>query len=198
MGDERSHGSWVRYGVAAHRSCLQLLQERLDYNFRFEDVWPLLQQRWKHTGSGQFATVFHDPSDEHDYSTNHLDCSYGGISKYYGTAWVGVRECSCFAFCSVSPEDEYMLLDPLQCSSNADRIVQVWEPLVQQFEQAEGDAGYPKVAAGSDSDSVSAPGANVGSAAQVAEGCNQLQAGRVARRLAAQTVFASTQVRVNY
>jgi hypothetical protein len=130
-----------------HRSCGQLLQQRLGYKLSFHDVWPLLKP--------SAAPCSHDPSTtrqsaerlrvmmEMHASSNHLNCSYGGIDTYHGTTDVGPLlcfggVCGNFAFRFVSAADEYMLLDPLQCSSNADRIIRVWEPLVKQFQQAAG------------------------------------------------------------
>ena len=74
-------------------------------------------------------------------STNQLaGCSYGGIERYHGSHTLegSNQECSRFVFRFVSPADEYMLLNPLQCGGNADRIIRTWEPLVQQFRQAAG------------------------------------------------------------
>jgi hypothetical protein len=131
-----------------HRSYGQLLQQRLGYKLSFHDVWPLLKDP-------SAAPCSHDPSTTRQAakevrammdmraSSNHLNCSYGGIDTYHGTTDVGPLlclggVCGDFAFCFVSAADEYMLLDPLQCSSNADRIKRVWEPLVKQFQQAAG------------------------------------------------------------
>jgi hypothetical protein len=133
--DEGGSGTWARYGVAFHRSCGQLLQQRLGYNLNFNHVWPLLQQR---------SPCKHDPSTarhagDDRVSSNHLNCSYGGIDRYHRVTdrdiLLGEAD---FAFRFVSAADEYMLLDPLQCSSNADRIIRTWEPLVKQFQQAAG------------------------------------------------------------
>jgi hypothetical protein len=141
-------GTWARYGAAMHRSYGQLLQQRLGYKLSFHDVWPLLKDP-------SAAPCSHDPSTTRQAaeevrammdmraSSNHLNCSYGGIDTYHGTTDVGPLlclggVCGDFAFCFVSAADEYMLLDPLQCSSNADRIIRVWEPLVKQFQQAAG------------------------------------------------------------
>ena len=125
---------WARYGVAFHRSCGQLLRQRLGYSLSFDHVWPLLQQ----------------PTTEpcpHHYrgtlmiSSNHLmmsDFSFGGAEHYHGTAaFVGEKLGSCFLASHMAAADDYMLLDPLQCGGNADRIVRIWRPLVRKFQRAE-------------------------------------------------------------
>lgn len=35
---------WVMYGVAFHRACSQVLEQRLGYTVKFEDVWGLLEE----------------------------------------------------------------------------------------------------------------------------------------------------------
>lgn len=99
-GDDDS--GWVRYGVAFHRACGEVLQQQLGYAVSFNDVWPLLQK-------------------QKGMCSNHLQVmhgrSYGGTEQYHGKRH--------FMITHVEPEDEYVLLDPRQCSSNADRIVAV-------------------------------------------------------------------------
>jgi len=102
---------WVRYGVAFHHACGEVLQQQLGYAVSFNEVWPLLQK-------------------QKGLCSNHLhNRSYGGTEQYHQGSPGGDR----FMFAHVEPEDEYLLLDPRQCSSNADRIGAVWEPLVRQF-----------------------------------------------------------------
>jgi hypothetical protein len=204
---ERGSGTWARYGVAFHHSCGQLLQQRLGYNLNFNHVWPLLRQR---------SSCKHDPSTapcwQHageDVSSNHLNCSYGGIDRYHRVSRDDVQfEEADFAFRFVSAADEYMLLDPLQCSNNADRIVRVWEPLVKQFQQAAGKgkgkhtSSKGKGNGGGPSRDAHAhggkPGTKGGStAAAVAGLCkgSQLQDGKKARK---QGALARAQVRARF
>lgn len=103
------HDQWVRYGVAFHRACGQVLQQRLGYAINFNHIWPLLQQQYEEQRGVCGGYLF-----RHDY---------GGTEKYY----------SQFFDTDMLPEDEHLLMDPRQCRGNADRIVRVWEPLVQRF-----------------------------------------------------------------
>jgi len=49
--------------------------------------------------------------------------NYGGTEEYHG------REFDM----KLLERDTHLLLDPRLCNGNADRIVRVWEPLVQRF-----------------------------------------------------------------
>lgn len=150
---------WARYGVAFHASCEQPLQERLGYAVSFRDVWPLLEQSCKEPPSSM--------DDCGIRSSNHLrQLSYGGIERYQGrTVYKSGRCSSRFAFSRVSAAHEYLLLDPLQCSSNADRIVAVWEPLVQQFWHADSEGRADSRPAGGDDSTAVGPSTGAAAAA---------------------------------
>lgn len=100
-----------------------------------------------------------------------------------------------------------MLLDPLQCSGNADRIVHVWEPLVKQFQRAErrnktparglqsgskGKGGRGRAGRGGDS-AAAAPAVDAGGRNR-----NQAQARRVTRRAAAQWMVSMSAHRLHF
>ena len=60
---QAARGQHKQYGLTCHAKCYQLLQERLGYQLRYEDVWPLL--------------------DAANDDNTCLDSEYGGMTEYH-------------------------------------------------------------------------------------------------------------------
>jgi len=137
-GLHKCGGEWVRYGVAFHRACGQVLQQRLGYAIDFNHIWPLLEQQNEELPDSGCVNYF-------------ISISYDGTDKYHGQEfepWLDT-------------EDEYLLLDPRHCRQNADRIVRVWEPLVQKFRGHQPGTAAAAAQAGSAAPAVQASAASL-------------------------------------
>jgi hypothetical protein len=95
------------YCAAFHDSCGKLLKRELEYKLHFEDLWSLLLMR-------------------QEYGNVILAQKYEGIKKYHGLASFDFEACA-------ADGNTWMLQDPLICRQNAERILEVWRPLVRQF-----------------------------------------------------------------
>lgn len=91
-----------QYGLTCHAKCYQLLQDRLGYTLQYQDVWPLL--------------------DVANDDNTCLHSEYGGMTEYQEqhTLYKYIEE----------DHAEWMLLDPTTNEQNAQRIMEVWKPLI--------------------------------------------------------------------
>ena len=92
------------YGLVAHERCYRALQRDLQYTLRFRDVWPMLMQQ-------EVGGYLEDYTD------------YGGMRPY---------QSQFFRFVELFlDKKEWMLQDPMAHRENAERILQVWRPIVE-------------------------------------------------------------------
>lgn len=91
------------YGIMCHQNCYKLLNDKLKYTLKFGDVCRILSK------------------------TNNLlksKSKYGKISKYQDQF---------FNWNKVVENIEYVLIDPLKNKENAKRIIELWQPLINSF-----------------------------------------------------------------
>lgn len=92
------------YGLVAHERCYRALQRDLQYTLRFRDVWPMLMQQ-------EVGGSLEDYTD------------YKGMRPY---------QSQFFRFGELFLDGkEWMLQDPMAHRENAERILQVWRPIVE-------------------------------------------------------------------
>lgn len=112
----RYQTSWSQgefYGLVCHRKCYELLERDLQYSLRFSDVWPMLMQQ-------EYGSWLH--------STD-----YGGMATYmeqgfmYGMLYL--------------EGNGWMLQDPTTNKRNGDRILKLWQSIIQSGFQVQAPSG---------------------------------------------------------
>ena len=93
------------YGVAFHSHCGKLLRRELGHKINFAQTWPLLEKQKR-------GNALEDEP-------------YGGLGRYHGKSFD-------MHGCIVQDKNAWMLSDPLKNARNAERILSIWRPRLNE------------------------------------------------------------------